>query len=395
MPDWRVDVLRGLGAPITKDNMSFLTNWHRWEGGHTKNDASWNWLNTTRDDPGAMRSINSVGVKAFDSYDNGVKATINTLKNGYYTGIVKGLQSGAPSRSKEAALGLSTWVAGPNADPRKSARYIGDVLGIGKIEAWKLVQSDGGQDPPASAPLAVPKASGSSASVTKVGQTYGGGGDSPQRLMAASNADGMYRQALQGFLLGRAQARMQGQNPRGGLMQLAQLRQQYQDMGGVPDTQQTTGAAVSNPKRDPAAEIDDGDYKTTPAMANEASATSDVSQRILGFAHKQIGQDYVWGAESRAEGGFDCSGLIDAAYRAAGIDLPGRLTTYSAAKLGKSVKGQPLRAGDMIISNGGEHMVMYVGDNRVIAAPRTGTKVQYQPLSRFSGDIVDIRRVIP
>lgn len=110
---------------------------------------------------------------------------------------------------------------------------------------------------------------------------------------------------------------------------------------------------------------------------------------VLAAAATQIGQPYVWGGESRAEGGFDCSGLIDWAFREAGIDLPGRLTTWTAAKMGVSVKGKQLMPGDWVISNGGKHMTMYVGDGKVIAAPRRGTVVQYQPLP--SG-IVDVRR---
>lgn len=116
--------------------------------------------------------------------------------------------------------------------------------------------------------------------------------------------------------------------------------------------------------------------------------------KILAVAHAQIGKPYVWGGESPAEGGFDCSGLIMYAFQQAGIKVPGRLTTYTMAKMGKSVKGKRLRPGDWIITNGGKHVVMFVGGNRVIAAPRRGEVVQYQPLSRFEGDIVDVRRVL-
>jgi cell wall-associated NlpC family hydrolase len=115
---------------------------------------------------------------------------------------------------------------------------------------------------------------------------------------------------------------------------------------------------------------------------------------ILAAAHAQIGKPYVWGGESPGEGGFDCSGLIDWAYRQAGIDLPGRLTTRSAMKVGYSVKGKKLQPGDMVIMKGIGHMVMYVGGGKVIAAPRRGEPVQYQPLSRFRGDIADIRRLL-
>ncbi len=98
----------------------------------------------------------------------------------------------------------------------------------------------------------------------------------------------------------------------------------------------------------------------------------------------------MWGGESRKEGGFDCSGLVDWALRQQGYKGP-RVTTYTLAKMGTSVKGQPLQPGDLVLANHGEHVVIYAGNGRVIAAPHTGTNVQYQPLSKF--DITDIRRL--
>jgi cell wall-associated NlpC family hydrolase len=113
----------------------------------------------------------------------------------------------------------------------------------------------------------------------------------------------------------------------------------------------------------------------------------------IDIAKRQIGKPYVWGGETPAEGGFDCSGLIDYAFKQAGIKIPGRLTTQSALRLGQSVRGMPMKAGDWLITNGGKHMVMYVGNGQVIAAPRKGETVQYQPVSRFEGSVVDVRRL--
>lgn len=122
-------------------------------------------------------------------------------------------------------------------------------------------------------------------------------------------------------------------------------------------------------------------------------AANPVINKILQAANAQIGKPYVWGGES-PQSGFDCSGLLDWAFRQAGIDLPGRLTSQSALHMGRSVKGKKLQPGDWLITNGGKHIVMYVGGNKVIAAPHTGSVVQYQPISRFRGDIVDIRRIL-
>jgi cell wall-associated NlpC family hydrolase len=111
---------------------------------------------------------------------------------------------------------------------------------------------------------------------------------------------------------------------------------------------------------------------------------------IVSLAAKQLGQPYVWGAESRKEGGFDCSGLVDWAMRQQGYKGP-RLTTYSIANMGKSVAKGALRPGDLVLSNGGEHVSIYAGNGKCIVAPHTGAVVRWQPLSDFR--ITDIRRV--
>lgn len=110
------------------------------------------------------------------------------------------------------------------------------------------------------------------------------------------------------------------------------------------------------------------------------------------IAKQQVGKPYVWGAENPRVG-FDCSGLIDYAFKQAGIKIPGRLTTQSALRLGQSVRGMPMKPGDWLITNSGKHMVMYVGNGQVIAAPHKGETVQYQPVDRFAGSVVDVRRL--
>lgn len=122
MADWRTDILRRMGAPITPENLNFLQTWQRYEGGHTNNDASFNWLNTTR---GAGRPINSVGVKAFPSYEAGIANTVATILNGRYGDIAGGLRAGDPYAADPRA-GLSTWVSG---SPTGNLGYAAKVLG--------------------------------------------------------------------------------------------------------------------------------------------------------------------------------------------------------------------------------------------------------------------------
>jgi hypothetical protein len=98
-------VAQQLGIPLTPDTLRFMEAWQRAEGGTP--DNPWN---TTEGAPGA-RVINSVGVKRYGDINTGIDATVRTLLNGRYNGIVDALRRG----DVQAALddpGLRTWSGG-------------------------------------------------------------------------------------------------------------------------------------------------------------------------------------------------------------------------------------------------------------------------------------------
>ena len=107
-------------------------------------------------------------------------------------------------------------------------------------------------------------------------------------------------------------------------------------------------------------------------------------------AEAQVGWPYVWGGESRAEGGFDCSGLIDYAYGAAGLTLPGRPTAADLWRLAAPEPPEALAPGDLVFAGAAtgapHHVGMYVGGGTVVAAPHTGAEVRYEPLARGGWD---------
>jgi cell wall-associated NlpC family hydrolase len=53
-----------------------------------------------------------------------------------------------------------------------------------------------------------------------------------------------------------------------------------------------------------------------------------------------------------------------------------------------------LQAGDLLVVNGGKHVVLYVGGGNVVAASSRAGKVVLQPLSLWQGSIVAMRRVV-
>ena len=102
-------------------------------------------------------------------------------------------------------------------------------------------------------------------------------------------------------------------------------------------------------------------------------------------AEAQAGWPYVWGGESRAEGGFDCSGLVDYAYAAAGDPLPGRPTAADLWHDARPISAGELLPGDLAFvgtaSGAPHHVGMYVGGGLMVVAPHTGAEVRFEPLA--------------
>jgi cell wall-associated NlpC family hydrolase len=102
----------------------------------------------------------------------------------------------------------------------------------------------------------------------------------------------------------------------------------------------------------------------------------------LDAAKSKIGSDYVWGASGPQS--FDCSGLVQWAYKQAGINLP--RTSFEMSHVGKPVAFKDLQPGDLIIQEGGGHVAMYAGDGKILQAPQSGETVSYAHLDPNSID---------
>lgn len=101
----------------------------------------------------------------------------------------------------------------------------------------------------------------------------------------------------------------------------------------------------------------------------------------VAFARAQIGKPYAWGATG--PGSFDCSGLVMRAWQVGGVALP--RTTWGMAKAGRATTRGALVPGDLVITNGGGHVQLYIGDGKVVHAPGTGKHVTIAPLAPASG----------
>jgi cell wall-associated NlpC family hydrolase len=95
----------------------------------------------------------------------------------------------------------------------------------------------------------------------------------------------------------------------------------------------------------------------------------------LTFTARQLGVPYLWGGTG--DGGFDCSGLVQVAYRSAGVTLARVAQTQFDE--GPPVVG-PVIPGDLVFFGGSavdvSHVGIAIGDGEMIDAPYTGTVVR-------------------
>ncbi|MDW4904858.1 NlpC/P60 family protein [Streptomyces sp. ADMS] len=111
-----------------------------------------------------------------------------------------------------------------------------------------------------------------------------------------------------------------------------------------------------------------------------AEATNSRAAAAVSYAYQKLGSPYVWGATG--PNAFDCSGLIQAAYRSAGISLP--RTTYAQINAGQRVSRSELLPGDLVFFYSGiSHVGMYVGRGQMIHAPNPSAPVRVAPLDEM------------
>ncbi|NJP25556.1 C40 family peptidase [Microbispora sp. CL1-1] len=112
----------------------------------------------------------------------------------------------------------------------------------------------------------------------------------------------------------------------------------------------------------------------------KAALQQEKAERAIKVAKKQLGDPYVWGATG--PGAFDCSGLVQFAWRKAGVKLP-RTTWAMLRHAKKRVSLSHLKPGDLIFTSGGGHVGMYLGHRKVISAPHSGAVVSVDRLNAY------------
>lgn len=114
--------------------------------------------------------------------------------------------------------------------------------------------------------------------------------------------------------------------------------------------------------------------------ASVAAPATGSAAAIVNFARAQVGKAYVMGGTGPSS--FDCSGLVQAAYRQAGISLPRMSQAQSSA--GTSVSLSALQPGDILYwgSKGSAyHVAIYVGGGKFVGAQNPSTGIVERSLS--------------
>ena len=146
-----------------------------------------------------------------------------------------------------------------------------------------------------------------------------------------------------------------------------------------------------------------GDWASAAAAAGLDSTSSATSgsgstaseSAVVAQAQKYIGVPYLWGGTDPSKG-LDCSGFTQLVYGNLGIDLP--RTSSQQATAGKPVASlNDARPGDLVFFDystgraGVDHVGVYIGNGKMIAAPQEGESVKVQDV----GNPTVIRRVLP
>lgn len=122
-----------------------------------------------------------------------------------------------------------------------------------------------------------------------------------------------------------------------------------------------------------------------------AAGSGTAGQDVVDIAMDYQGIPYVWGGTDPAKG-LDCSGFLQHVFGRLGVDLP--RVSRDQAKQGVAVASlDQAKPGDIIaFGQPVDHISIYVGDGKIIHAPRTGDVVKVADLHRTP---TAIRRLVP
>ncbi|WP_448626487.1 NlpC/P60 family protein [Geodermatophilus sp. URMC 64] len=129
--------------------------------------------------------------------------------------------------------------------------------------------------------------------------------------------------------------------------------------------------------------------RAEPLPSGPIVASSAAAQTAVDTAMAQRGKPYVWAAAG--PGSYDCSGLVQYAYKAAGVSLPH--SSRQQASMGQAVSRAELQPGDLIaFYSPVSHIGIYIGNGQMVHAPTSGDVVKVASIDAV-GTITAMRRI--
>ncbi len=115
------------------------------------------------------------------------------------------------------------------------------------------------------------------------------------------------------------------------------------------------------------------------APQSYSGPTGTQADQAVAFVYNQLGCPYVYGGTGPCHMGFDCSGLAQAAWASAGVQIP--RDSYEQWAALPHIPLSSIEPGDLLIYDGEGHVAIYVGGGYIIDAPQTGEDVEKIPMN--------------
>ncbi|MEU6541340.1 C40 family peptidase [Streptomyces sp. NPDC047000] len=118
---------------------------------------------------------------------------------------------------------------------------------------------------------------------------------------------------------------------------------------------------------------------STGSSTSSSTATGSAAA-VIAFVKAQIGKSYVLGASGPSA--YDCSGLVQAAFKQIGVSLP--RVSQSQSTAGTQVSLSNLQPGDILYwgsAGSAYHVAVYVGGGMFVGAQNPSTGIVERPLS--------------
>ena len=114
---------------------------------------------------------------------------------------------------------------------------------------------------------------------------------------------------------------------------------------------------------------------------------------VVAVAKKYIGVPYVWGGTNPATG-MDCSGFTQRVFKDLGVEIP-RVVSDQMRQGTPVASLAEAKPGDLLVSFGGNHISIYLGNGKAIDAPVPGKTIQIRDAWEQQSNLTSIRRIVP